>query len=84
MVNNSPKKSNTSKTTSNGNNETGVLIFPEYDLYVDVKKKFKNKEYKKGGLVFPSYKLYCVLKILMEVLVHFILKLEKNVIMSQY
>ena len=54
MVNNSAKKSN-----SNGNNETGVLLFPEYDLYVDVKKN--NEEYKKG-LVFPSYELYSVLK----------------------
>ena len=57
MVNNSSKKSNTSKTHSN---ETGVLLFPEYDLYVDVKKN--NEEYKKGGLVFPFYELYSVLK----------------------
>ena len=62
MVNNSSKKSNTGKNHSNGNNETGVLLFPEYDLYVDVKKKNNNEEYKKGGLVFPSYELYSVLK----------------------
>ena len=62
MVNNSAKKSNTSKTHSNGNNEPGVLLIPEYDLYVEVKKKNNNEEYKKGGLVFPSYELYSVLK----------------------
>ena len=42
MVNNTSKKSN-----SNGSNETGVLVFPEYDLYVDVKKKKTMKNIKK-------------------------------------
>ena len=57
MVNISAKESNTSKTHSN---ENGVLLFPEYDLYVE--KINNNEEYKKGGLVFPSYELYNVLK----------------------
>ena len=57
MENNSAKQSNTSKTHSN---ENGVLLFPEYDLYVE--KINNNEEYKKGGLVFPSYELYNILK----------------------
>ena len=52
MVNNKAKKSN----------ETRVLLIPEYDLYVEVKKKNNNEKYKKGGLVFPSYELYSVLR----------------------
>ena len=44
-------------------NNNGGLIFPEYDLFVNIKKK-DNEEYKKGGLVFPSYELYKVLKMI--------------------
>ena len=58
----SAKKSNTGKTNNNENYKKGGLVFPSYDLYVDLKKINNNENYKKGGLVFPSYDLYNVLK----------------------
>ena len=64
MVSNSAKKSNTSKNQSNGNNENGCIVFPSYDLYVEVKKINNNENYKRGGLVFPSYYLYGVLEMI--------------------
>ena len=58
MVINSAKKSNTSKTHSNGNSEDGVLLIPEYDKYVEIRKK----NYEKGDLIFPSKKVYKLIK----------------------
>ena len=57
MVINSAKKSNTSKTHSNGNSEDGVLLIPEYDIYVEIKKN-----YEKGDLIFPSKEVYKLIK----------------------
>ena len=52
MVNNSAKKSNTSKN-------------PSYELCADLNLDFYDvdydEEFEKGGLLFPSYNLYCVL-----------------------
>ena len=51
------KKSNTSKTHSN---ENKCIVFPSYDLYVEIKNN--NENYEKGGLVFPSKNVYRLFK----------------------
>ena len=58
MVINSAKKSNASKTHSNGNSEDGDLLIPEYDIYVEIRKK----NYEKGDLIFPSKEVYKLIK----------------------